>query len=87
VVGCGALSAAIWMNTLGRVRKGNYKVSFSDPVTDKILKTFLEETDYEMECNAITGKCFKSIGEHSDFVKNGGCKKLIEVLANTNPLP
>ncbi len=84
--GCGALAAAIWMNTLNRIREQNYKASMSDPVMEKILKIFYEATDYEMECNKITGKCFKNIDEHSEFIKNGGCDKLINVLANNNSI-
>ena len=82
--GCGALSAAIWMNTLARVKEQNYKASFSDPNAEKLLKAFYETTDYEMECNKITGKCFKNIDEHSEFIKNGGCDKLIHVLAESH---
>jgi hypothetical protein len=81
--GCGALSAAIWMNTLARIREQNYKASLSDPVTGKILKAFFEATDYEMECRTIAGKCFQTIAEHAEFMKNGGCDKLIQVLAET----
>jgi hypothetical protein len=83
---CGALSAAIWMNTLARVREKNYKTSFSDPVTGKILKAFFEATDYEMECSKICGQRFKTIDEHTEFIKNGGCEKLIQVLADTSSL-
>jgi len=79
--GCGALSAAIWMNTLDRIRKQGYKFSMSDPHAEKILKAFYEATDYEMECHKITGKRFMNINEHSEFLKNGGCDQLIKVLA------
>lgn len=85
--GCGALSAAIWMNTLARIREQNYKNSFSDPVTEKILKAFYEATGYEMECSKISGLRFKTIDEHTEFIKNGGCAKLINVLAETNSQP
>jgi hypothetical protein len=77
---CGALSAAIWMNTLTRVREKNYKYSLSYPGLEKIKTVFLEETDYEMECSKICGKCFKTINEHTEYVKNGGCDKLINSL-------
>lgn len=80
--GCGALGAAIWMNTLARIRKQNYKTSFSDPDTEKILKAFFEATGYEMECFKISGMRFKTIEEHTEFIKNGGCAKLINVLAD-----
>jgi hypothetical protein len=82
--GCGALAAAIWMNTLARVREQNYKTSFSDPHAEKILNAFYVATDYEMECNKITGKRFNNLDEHSEFIKNGGCAKLINVLAATH---
>ncbi len=79
--GCGALGAAIWKNTLDRVREGNYKYSLSDPVLEKIIKTFYDETGFEMECNKICGRKFNSIKEHTDFIKEGGCDKLINALA------
>ena len=78
---CGALSAAIWMNALARVKEHKFKYSLSDPETEKIIEAFHEETGYEMECSKITGKCFKTVGEHTEFVCAGGCNKLINVLA------
>jgi hypothetical protein len=82
--GCGALSAAIWMKTLARVREQNYKYSLSDPIMKNILETFYKTTNYEMECSKITGQRFKTIADHTEFIKNGGCDKLIGVLAGTN---
>jgi hypothetical protein len=84
--GCGALCAAIWMNTLARVREQNYKTSLSDPISENILKAFYDATDYEMECFKITGKRFKTIDDHTEFIKNGGCEKVINVLADNNSL-
>ncbi len=80
---CGALAAAIWMNTLARVRKQNYKYSLSDPDLDRIMEIFHEETGYKMECSKICGKRFSTINEHSEFIKEGGCGKLINALANS----
>ncbi len=79
---CGALSASIWMNTLVRVRGQNYKYTLSDPVIEKIIAAFHKETGYEMECCKITGRSFKTIGEHTEFIKNGGCEKVINRLAS-----
>lgn len=84
--GCGALSAAIWMNTLGRIRNQSYKPSFSDPVAEKILLKFYEATDSEMECNKICGERFETVDDHTKFIKKGGCDKLINVLADTNSI-
>lgn len=81
--GCGALSAAIWMNSLVRIKNGTKESASFDPNTDPTLKTFYEETDYEIECENICGRQFKTLKEHTDFLKNGGCKNLIAVLAST----
>lgn len=79
---CGALSAAIWMNTLSRVKKNTYKSALSDPVVANILQKFYENTDYEIECSKICRKKFESVEEHSEYIKNGGCEKLIKTLAS-----
>ena len=77
---CGALSAAIWMKNLDRCRK-NEKTTYRDPDSAQRLETFYAATDYQMLCSKISGKCFKSVDDHTDFIKNGGCNKLINVLA------
>ena len=81
--GCGALAAAIWMNSLIRIKEGGKESASFDPNTDPTLISFYEETDYEIECANICGQQFETLEEHTDFLKKGGCKKLIEVLAAT----
>ncbi len=81
--GCGALGAVIWKTTLDQVKKGDWKYTLSNPTFDKILENFYEESDYEMECSKICGKQFKTIEEHTEYINNGGCKKLIDVLAQS----
>lgn len=81
---CGALAAAIWMNTLARVKKQKYKYSLSDKDLNKIVEVFHEETGYKMECSKICGRKFNTINEHSEFLKDGGCGKLINALAMTH---
>lgn len=80
---CGALSAAIWMDTLARNRKktDSKESAFPDPEAEKILNKFYEATDSKILCHEITGLKFKTIDEHTEFIKNGGCEKLINVLA------
>lgn len=80
--GCGALSAAIWMTILAEIKKQNWKSSISDPITEKLLNAFYEATDYEMLCRKISGQSFKTINDHTEFIKNGGCDKLIKILAD-----
>jgi len=81
--GCGALGAAIWKITLELVKKGDWKYTLSNPTFDKILEKFYEASDYKMECSEICDRRFKTIDEHSDYIKNGGCNNLINVLAQS----
>jgi hypothetical protein len=78
---CGALSAAIWMNTLDWCRKHPGKSANPNPNATNTLKTFYEVTDSEILCHKICGQYFKTIDEHTEFIKNGGCDKLINMLA------
>jgi len=82
--GCGALAAAIWMNTLSRVKNESYKASMSDPIAEKIINSFYEVTDYEIECSKICGKKFNTLEEHTKFIQNGGCKDLINTIAEVS---
>ena len=93
---CGALSAAIWMNALARQRKqtpsnGNNckfpgivasEKSVYPSATDT-LKEFHDATDSKILCHEISGHSFKTMGDHTEFMKNGGCDKLIAVLARS----
>jgi len=80
---CGALSAAIWMNSLNWCRKNPGKSSMTNPGAKETLEAFFGATDYEFLCSKICGKSFKTVGAHTEFIKNGGCEKLINVLAQS----
>ena len=80
---CGALSAAVWMNTLAWIRKQTGKSAYLNPKATSTLEAFLGETDYEFLCHKISGKCFKTIDDHTEFIKEGGCEQLINVLAQS----
>ncbi len=80
---CGALGAAIWLNSLAWCRKHPGKSGYSNPDAKEILKAFIGITGSEFLCHKISGQCFKTIGDHTEFVKNGGCDKLINVLARS----
>ncbi len=79
--GCGALAAAIWKTILELVKKGDWKYTISDPDSAKVIERFNQVTEYELECSKICGKKFKNTMEHTEFIKNEGCKKVIEALA------
>lgn len=78
---CGALSAAIWKNSLVWSRTHPGKSTWSNRNAKDTLKAFNVETDSEMLCHKICGQRFETIEDHSDFIKNGGCRRLINVLA------
>ncbi len=81
--GCGALAAAMWKITLELVKKGEWKYSLSNPTFDELIEKFYQASDYEMECEKICGKKFDTIQEHTDHLNNGGCKNIIDSLAQT----
>lgn len=81
--GCGALSAAIWMNSKKWCAENDKKSSYPNPRAKETLEVFMKAADYEFECPKICGQKFNSIEEHTDFVKNGGCAKLIDALAKS----
>lgn len=78
---CGALGAAIWILGMRSLRDGNVKVSFKAPGARQILERFLKNTGYEFECSTIVGRKFDGVGDHADYVCQGGCSKIIEALA------
>lgn len=78
---CGALGAAIWMKTLALCKEQPGKSFFNNPEAKEMVEEFYQQTDYEMLCREITGKQFISLNDHTDFIRDGGCYKLINVLA------
>ncbi len=80
---CGALSAVIWYKMLDDSKKNPGKPAemYNNPETSKILRAFYIQTDSEMLCNKISGKQFKTIDDHSEYLRSGGCEKLIDALA------
>jgi hypothetical protein len=80
--GCGVLAAAIWMKTLQWLKDNpDKKSAFPNPVSKTVLEKFMEVAEYEFECPKLSGKKFNSVKEHTEFVRSGGCAKIIEVLA------
>jgi C_GCAxxG_C_C family probable redox protein len=82
---CGALGAAIWYKMLdwGKKNPGKSQSFLNNQDVKKILRTFYMQTDSEMLCNKICNKSFNTIDEHSDYIKNGGCKNIIEALSKS----
>lgn len=79
--GCGALGAAIWIIGMNSRKEGASKMDFENPRAKAAIDRFLKCTDYEFECSEIVGRRFESVGDHAEYISNGGCSKIIEVLA------
>jgi len=82
---CGALSAAIWKKMLDWCRDNPEKDPpfFNNKTAKKMLKAFNEATDNKMLCSEICGKNFKNLEDHTEYIKNGGCQSIIDVLASS----
>jgi hypothetical protein len=78
---CGALGAAIWITGMRRSKQPNRKTAFKDPASMRVVERFLKQTKYRFECSEITGRKFENPAEHAAFLREGGCKEVIEVLA------
>ena len=78
---CGALGAAIWLNTLTWCREHSGESGYSNPKADEIMNAFNEATGAEMLCARICGRSFKKISDHTDYIHHGGCDELIDILA------
>lgn len=78
--GCGALSAAIWMATYNYEKKHG-KSPYPCPDAETVLKKYLDVADYEFDCKVITGRIFENISDHTEYLEQGGCKKIIDTIA------
>ena len=79
--GCGALSAAIWMSALEWCRAHEKGSATKDQHGKEILKSFLQQTDGQVQCRDICKRSFDSLDEHTTYMMEGGCSKLIEQLS------
>jgi len=81
---CGALGAAIWISRMNSIKERGGKVDFNDPGAIDTIDRFVKCTDFEFECSKIVGRKFKNIDDHAGYLRDGGCSKIIEVLANSS---
>ena len=81
--GCGALGAVIWYKMVNQIRENHGKAPamFNNPDAKRIIDAFCIQTDSEMVCRKICGREFDTIGDHSEYIGNGGCGALLETLS------
>jgi hypothetical protein len=82
---CGALGAAIWIKTLSWCREhpGKTPPFFANQGVKSTLKAFDDAMGSAMLCQQITGRRFSSVAEHTEFIQDGGCDILIDLLARS----
>jgi len=81
---CGALGAAIWVMAMNTTSEQGGKVDYKDPRALEVIDRFMKCTDYKIECSEIVGRKFENVEDHAAFINDGGCSKIIEVLADEN---
>jgi hypothetical protein len=79
---CGALGAAIWIIGLNDSKDGTRKIDFKNPKAIEIIEKFMKCADFKFKCSEIVGRKFENIDDHAGYLRDGGCSKIIEVLAN-----
>ncbi|WP_320112339.1 C-GCAxxG-C-C family protein [Draconibacterium orientale] len=79
---CGALGAAVYLKAEKWFRESPDDKRFIVPGSEEIMRDFLLENRGEVRCRKICGKTFASAEEHSEYMRNGGCRKLIDLLAS-----
>ena len=79
---CGALGAAIWIIAMESGDEGAGGINFQNPKAMDAMDRFMKCADYEFECSEIVGRRFENIEDHAEYMRNGGCSKIIQVLAN-----
>ena len=77
---CGALGASIWLIGMDRPVELD-GLNYSGTWVNDTIEKFLESSDYEFECSKIVGREFEDIGDHANYLRDGGCSEIIEALA------
>ena len=83
---CGALAAAIWLGTLAWGREHPGKSGYANSYAKAILEAFRNATGGEFLCHRIAGRRFESVADHTGFLREGGCKNVIDSLARSTDL-
>jgi hypothetical protein len=79
---CGALGAVIWLRAL-QLGEQKSKIGFNDERIGAIIDRFQKQTGYRYECSEIAGRKFEGADDHAGYLRDGGCRDLIEALAAT----
>jgi len=79
--GCGALGAAIWIDEMHSGAEGPGIAYMNNPRAREAMDRFAKSAGSDFECSKIVGRRFESIDDHAEYLRDGGCSKIIKVLA------
>jgi len=78
--GCGALGAAIWILCMNSIKEGLGNKEINSRV-NALIDEFIKNATFELECSEIVGRKFDNIEDHAAHLRDGGCSKIIDMLA------
>ncbi|MCP4539166.1 MAG: C_GCAxxG_C_C family protein [Chloroflexi bacterium] len=78
---CGALGAAIWIMGMNNITEGDAPIDFQDRIALETVDRFMKCTGDKFECTEIVGRKFENIDDHAGYLRDGGCSKIIQLLA------
>jgi hypothetical protein len=79
--GCGALGTAIWLINMNGLEEGIDKKSMDARISQTIDRFLKGAADFKFECSEITGRKFENVGEHTAYLRGGGCSDIIKTLS------
>lgn len=82
---CGTMIAKVWYEALLYLRKHKNEDHYPHSYQKDLYQEFMKITDGEYACPELSGHRFQNIEQHSHFVEEGGCNKLIDLLAQIKP--
>lgn len=78
---CGSLIAKVWFEALLYLRKNKDEDHYPHQFQKQIYNAFMEITKGDYSCPDLSGKHFKDVKQYSTFIEEGGCNKLISLIA------
>ena len=82
---CGALGAAVWIDTMRHLGEKGFDKKVYDELNRTgahgVLERFQKASDFTFECEKIVGRRFGSVADHAGYLAGGGCVEIIEALA------
>ncbi len=84
---CGALGTAVWIHAMKLKQEHPESDLWKDErfgtLFESLVQTFLEASDYEFECQDIVGRKFENTADHAEYLRKGGCSRIIDALSTT----